>query len=179
MLTRFMWAKSDCICCNRANACVRSSVSVSREYQRTMRSEASGLECRGSQTNEIRRRSASRVLRSIGNAAAIDCEDFSEWGRSSGCIVPFVPQFSALPVTGRNTRRFGDLRLRGHRSGPRSQRARYPVNRRAQTSLAFTQGLLSTLASSHRRSVTPPTARPRKKTGDGWFLKVFDCSIRK
>ena len=29
-LTRFMWAKSDCICCNRASACVRSSMSVSR-----------------------------------------------------------------------------------------------------------------------------------------------------
>jgi hypothetical protein len=37
MLTRFMWAKSDCICSNRASARVRSSMSVSRMYQRAMR----------------------------------------------------------------------------------------------------------------------------------------------
>src|SRR5215469_1147244 len=58
---------------------------------------------------------------------------------------------------------------------------RYPVNRRAQISLAFTQGFFGTLALRHidgRGHSLQQRTLGRKQVMAGSF-KVFDCSIRK
>ena len=90
-----MWAKSDCICSNRASARVRSSMSVSRTYQRAMRPESSRTgtpRLSNHRYSPSKRRRRSSKWKGIPEAIAL-LKSSRTRGRSSGCTASFVPQF--------------------------------------------------------------------------------------